>query len=442
VAQPGTSAPPSVGSGDEASFAREAARAGLNLPRAHPLNLWLAVVIVLLIVMAAVGVGEYTGWAVGPRHGTGSLALYGAQDCSAAIAPVTVHLTGIVGSDAGAPWANALEGLGNAFSLWTGGCVGIAAATSAGDGYVPELAGHATFFAAGSLPPNSTDRAAFGGTVATVPGALVAVDLVYNLAGLSAPLQLNASVVAAIYDGTVSSWSSPTIAALNPGVDLSSAPSITPLYRSGAAGVNLPFTTYLSDGSSAWSSDVGQGTSVAWPVGVGTANASAMAAALASTPGSIGYVESIAPIPANTTIAAIATPSDTFVLPTATTVESAATSWVGSTPVSHRDWANLSVVDSPGAASYPIVEVAYATLYSNLGTAYGSALSFTNATWLVSFFWWLDSNASTTIAPLGFTPLPAAFQGIAHTILENETYNAIYLTGENESGEGGETGEF
>ncbi|HTW55587.1 MAG TPA: hypothetical protein VMG36_03970 [Thermoplasmata archaeon] len=435
-------APPVLGSADEASFAREAARVGLALPRAHPLNVWLALGIVVVIVAAAVGVGEYTGWAVGPRHATGGLTLYGAQDCSAAIAPVTVNLSGAVAADAGTPWANAFQGLGSDFAQWTGGCVTVAVAPSAGDGYVPDLSDRATYFAAAALPPNASDRASLPAAVATVPSALVAIEVVYDLPGVAAPLHLNASVIAGIYDGTVTAWDSPAITALNPGVDLAAAPSLTPLYRSGASAVNLPFTTYLADGSPTWSTDVGHGASVPWPVGVGTANATEMAAVISATPGAIGYVESIAPTPANGTVAALASDDGTFVLPTAPTVAAAATAVAGSTAVTHHDWANLSVVDAPGASSYPIVEVAYATMYSNLGTAYGSALSFTNATWLVSFFWWLVGNSSTSITPLGFTPLPSAYETIGHSILANETYNSIYLAGDNESGEGGETGEF
>jgi phosphate transport system substrate-binding protein len=441
VAAPTPPAPPGDGSADEASFSRDAERAGLRLPVRHPLRPWLAVAVVVAIVAAAVGVGAVTGWAVGPRHATGYLTVYGAQDCSAAIAPVTVNLSGTVASDAGSSWAGTFEALGAAFSLWTGGCVEIAVVPSAGDGYEPELADRSTFFQAGSLPPNATDRATLADSVATTPSALLAVDVVYDLAGLSSPLRLNASVLSGIYSGSITSWSSPAIAALNPGVDLASAPAISPLYRSGSAGVNLPFTSYLADGSAAWSTDVGHGLSVAWPAGNGVSNSTAMASEIAATPGAIGYLESVVSVPANSSVAALATENGTFVLPSSAGVTAAAAAVSGAEALGARDWANLSIVDAPGAGSYPLVEVAYATMYANLGTAYSGSLSFTNATWLVSFFWWLVSNASTSMVPLGLTPLPTPFEGAAHSTLENETYNSIYLIGDSESG-GGETGEF
>lgn len=442
VAQSATVPPSGAGTTDEALFAREAAGTGLTLPRAHPLNLWLSVAAVVVIVVAAVAVGEYTGWAVGPHRGSGSLGLYGAQDCRAAIAPVTVQLAGAVADDAGAPWATSFAALGGLFSTWTGGCVNVSVAAGTGDGYDPLLSSHTAFFAANSLPPSGSDRVALNGTVATVPGALVAVEVVYNVPALSAPLRLNASVLAGIYSGGITQWSAAPIAALNPGVDLPSGTPILPIYRDGSSGVNLPFTQYLTAGSTTWASTVGSGASVDWPTGIGAPNASSMAADVAANVGAIGYVESIAPLPANGTAAALESPNSTFVLPTTAAVRAAALAEAHSAAFVARDWANVSIVDAPGSNSYPVVECAYVTMYANLGSAYGSALSFTNATWLVSFVWWLVSNASSSIVPLGFTPDPGSFEGTALSLLENESYNSINLVGENESGEGGETGEF
>ena len=43
--------------------------------------------------------------------------------------------------------------------------------------------------------------------------------------------------------------------------------------------------------SPAWSSQLGKGTTVNWPVGVGARGSSGVAGVVASTPGAIGYAD-------------------------------------------------------------------------------------------------------------------------------------------------------
>jgi hypothetical protein len=98
-------------------------------------------------------------------------------------------------------------------------------------------------------------------------------------------------------------------------------------------------------------------------------------------------------------------------------------------------------VDAPGTGSYPLVELAYTTMYKDPGTAYGGNLSRTNATWLLSFLWWMVTNASTVAPALGLAPLPEALVVLAQQDLENVTYDGSPVLEAEEPG-GGETGEF
>lgn len=65
-------------------------------------------------------------------------------------------------------------------------------------------------------------------------------------------LHLNASVMAGIFSGAITSWNDPAIQTLNPGVNLPNSPIIV-VYRSDASGDNFIFSDYLYDTQqSAW----------------------------------------------------------------------------------------------------------------------------------------------------------------------------------------------
>ncbi len=48
-----------------------------------------------------------------------------------------------------------------------------------------------------------------------IPWALSATDVAYNIPGIHAGLKLNATIVAEIYTGKITAWSSPAILKLN-----------------------------------------------------------------------------------------------------------------------------------------------------------------------------------------------------------------------------------
>jgi ABC-type phosphate transport system substrate-binding protein len=166
-----------------------------------------------------------------------------------------------------------------------------------------------------------------------------------------------------------------------------------------------------------------------------------MAAAVASTPGSVGYLGSEVPVLGSVRAASIQTPAGTFVGPGEGNVTAAGAALSSARAIVERDWANASLVDAPGASSYPMVELVFATVYRDLGIAYLGNLSLTNATWLLSFFWWSIANGTVDTPLAGWAPLPGALGATGDQILENETYDGHPILESTESG-GGETGEF
>jgi len=99
-----------------------------------------------------------------------------------------------------------------------------------------------------------------------IPLAVSAQQVNYNVPGLrqATHLRLNGKVLAEMYQGAITSWNDPRIAALNPGVRLPHT-RVVPLHRAESSGDTFLFTSYLSTQDTAWDRVRGYGTTVAWP---------------------------------------------------------------------------------------------------------------------------------------------------------------------------------
>jgi phosphate transport system substrate-binding protein len=124
-----------------------------------------------------------------------------------------------------------------------------------------------------------------------IPTVFGAVAIGYNLEGVDS-LTLSGPVLADIFLGNITSWNDPAIADLNPGVDLPSD-NIIVAHRSDGSGTTSIFTTYLSDVSEKWASEVGKGKEVEWPApnSVGGEKNDGVAAQIQQNPGAVGYIE-------------------------------------------------------------------------------------------------------------------------------------------------------
>ncbi len=123
------------------------------------------------------------------------------------------------------------------------------------------------------------------------PAVLGGVVAIVNLEGFAAnDLVLSGKVLADIYQGRVSKWNDPAIAALNPGKKLPDE-NINVVYRSDSSGTSAIFTTYLSEMSGDWKKEIGAGKSINWPVGVGAKGNDGVAGNVQRVKNSIGYVE-------------------------------------------------------------------------------------------------------------------------------------------------------
>jgi phosphate transport system substrate-binding protein len=102
-------------------------------------------------------------------------------------------------------------------------------------------------FGASDVPMTAAEQAAAkGGQVVQVPVDLGAEGVVYNLSLPAAfRLHLTGPVIARIFLGQITSWHDPAITALNPGINLPSAP-ISVVHRADGSGTTYIFSNYLS----------------------------------------------------------------------------------------------------------------------------------------------------------------------------------------------------
>lgn len=164
--------------------------------------------------------------------------------------------------------------------------------TGSGAGRQQFIAGQVDF--AGSDSPLSEEQVPqaaerCGGNPAWhLPLVFGPIAMAYNIDGVDT-LTLNADLLARIFQGQITKWNDPAIAAVNSGVDLPDA-DITPIYRSDSSGTTDNFQKYLAAAApQAWT--MGDGSEFQGGAGEGAQKSAGVVQAVQATPGSIGYVE-------------------------------------------------------------------------------------------------------------------------------------------------------
>jgi phosphate transport system substrate-binding protein len=172
------------------------------------------------------------------------------------------------------------------YSSKTGDTVTYGAIGSGGG--IEQITARTVDFGASDAPMTSEQLSACKGCI-QIPWSLGAVVPAYNLKGGPSNIKLTGTVLADMFLGKVTTWNDPEIAKLNPGVSLPST-KVTPVYRTDGSGDTYAFTDYLSKVSPEWKSQVGVGTEVKFPAGVGGNGSDGVAGSVSSTDGAVGYL--------------------------------------------------------------------------------------------------------------------------------------------------------
>lgn len=238
------------------------------------------------------------------------------------------------------------------------------------------------------------------GKIFHVPTVLGADVPAYNIPGVTGELKFTPETLAGIFLGKISSWNDPAIAKDNPGVKFPNDPIIV-VHRSDGSGTTYIWVDYLCKVSPEWQSQVGKGTSVKWPVGLGGKGNEGVAGMIRQMQGSIGYIELIYALQNNIPYGVVKNAAGNFVKASLESVTAAAAS-VKSMPADFR----VSITNPPGKDAYPIASFTWLLMPAqSKDPAKGKILAdFLN--------WMLDQGQQMTAA-LSYAPLPA---GVAEKV--------------------------
>lgn len=373
----------------------------------------IAVVAVIVVIVIILGVGYEAGW-----FKSSSTTSSGVASCKL---PAAGSLKG-QGSTLVAPLMDQW-----AASYWTGSIISYGAVGSSAG--IQAVSTKVVDFGASDAPLTHAQRVAASG-ILMIPESAGGVVPIYNLPGLSAPLNFNGSVLAQFFDGQLTNWNNSALQALNPHVTIPSA-TVLPIYRTGGSGTTFIFTSFLSLENSHWNSTYGKNTS--WPSGLpgsGESGNGGVTSTVEVTPDAIGYVDlNYAESASGVGVGTVENPHGNFIRASVANTESALadiTSQPGfKLPAGNGDWYNVSLLNAPGANDYPITSLTYLLVFQNLSAAYSSisGYSITNAENLVDFLHWAITTGQTWSALLYYVPLPAFIVSADNATINSMTYN-------------------
>ena len=261
-----------------------------------------------------------------------------------------------------------------------------------------------TDFGAFDVPMLKTDDFSNFTKITQFPITLGGEAVTYNLPGYTSKLKLTGNLIAEIYLGKITKWSTKALTALNPGLKKlagKTEDTITVVHRSDSSGTTYIFTDFLSHTNKTWKDNplLGASKLPAWPVGVGGSHSTGVDAAVSGTPGAIGYVENAYALENHRTPAYIENKSGKFLQPTLHGVA------VDASKVKKITTTKFSIVYQTGPQAYPISGFSWAGVYTD-GSNWHNGASVCKAT--VNFFNWSRTTGQVGVGntPLFYVKLP------------------------------------
>jgi phosphate transport system substrate-binding protein len=267
-------------------------------------------------------------------------------------------------------------------------------------------------FGASDAPLEQTDLEADG--LVQFPLCVGGVVPVVNVEGVTdGQLKLTADLLAKIFNGDITTWSDPAIAAENSGVKLPDT-KINVVHRSDSSGTTWIFTNYLTAAApDVWTA--GADKEVPWPTGVGGKGNEGVAASVQQLSGSIGYVEYAYAKQAQMVTVQMQNKDGAFVAPSLSAFEAAAAEadWKGSLPSMY-----LVLVDQPGKGTWPIAGASFILVPKDQADA-------TRAKAMLSFFDWAYTNGAETAKGLDYVPIPES----VYSLVESDVWKNVTASG-------------
>ncbi|MFZ1050096.1 MAG: phosphate ABC transporter substrate-binding protein PstS [Candidatus Sulfotelmatobacter sp.] len=252
-------------------------------------------------------------------------------------------------------------------------------------------------FGASDMPMTDGQLAEAQGKVKTkvlnLPRVLGAVVPAYNIPGVSGEVKFTPDSLAGIFLGKITKWNDKAITSANPGVNFPDKDIIV-VHRSDGSGTTFIWTDYLSKISGDWKNQVGSGTSVRWPIGLGGKGNEGVAGSIRQLQGSIGYVELIYAVQNNIPFGSVRNAGGAFLKASLEGVTAAA----ATAPKMPADF-RVSITNAPGKDAYPISSFTWLLIPAQSKDAAKGKI-------LADFLNWMVTDGQKMTAALSYAPLP------------------------------------
>ncbi|MCC3765566.1 phosphate ABC transporter substrate-binding protein PstS [Glycomyces sp. TRM65418] len=241
------------------------------------------------------------------------------------------------------------------------------------------------------------------GSFQYIPTVAAPITVSYNLPGVEG-LQLDQDTLANIFQGAITTWNDPAIAATNEGVTLPDT-AITIAHRSDGSGTTANFTKFLDEATDVWT--LGSGDEVTWPEGsIGGEKNTGVAQVITQTEGAIGYVDLADATETGLMTASIENAEGAFIQPTLEATTAALDGAEVNEDLSYNP------LNAAGAETYPIVAPTYILLH----TEYEDE---TVAAGVKEFVNYLITDGQDIATDNYFAPLPDSLREQAVTALND-----------------------
>ncbi|MPZ36547.1 MAG: phosphate ABC transporter substrate-binding protein PstS [Rhizobiales bacterium] len=261
-------------------------------------------------------------------------------------------------------------------------------------GGVRRFYARAVTFGATDAPLKGPDLEKRG--IAQFPMVMGGIVPVINVPGIkAAELVFDGPTLARVFLGEIKTWDHQAIARLNPSLKLPKQ-AIAIVHRSDGSGTTFNFAHYLAEMSPTWKSEVGVNTSLRWPAGTGAKGNEGVANTVASTRGSIGYVEYAYVLQNKLTYTRLINRAGKPIVPTSQSFQAAA---------ANADWMSqvgygVLLANQPGDQSWPITAPTWILVYKSPTDA-GAVRE------ALKFFAWAYRNGAKMAEELHYVPMPA-----------------------------------
>jgi phosphate transport system substrate-binding protein len=256
-------------------------------------------------------------------------------------------------------------------------------------------------FGASDAPMNDDQlkaaEATCGGNILHIATALGGVVVTYNIPELASggePLKFTPETLSAIFMGSINNWKDEKLVADNPQLANVDQP-ISVVHRSDGSGTSNIFTSYLSAVSEDWKTNVGAGTAVNWPTGIGQKGNAGIAGAIKGVPYALGYVELAYATQNQLPVAVIKNKAGNFSAASGDSVTAAAAG------VELPEDMRIMIVNGDGDTTYPITGFTWILVCENQKDA-------AKATAITRALWWAIHDGQAYNLKLGYSPLPEA----------------------------------